>query len=430
MPGPGWSKNLQAAERLADFDPALGAAMRAEGERQAAFLELIASENYVSAEVLAAQGSVLTNKYADGYPGRRDYSGCELVDVVERLAIARAQALFGAAYVNVQPYSGSQANEAAYFALLDDGDTLLGMAAGHGGHVTHGNRESFSGRHYRAVEYGVDPVSAEIDYEAVARLARESRPKLIVAGFSAYSKIVDWRRFRAIADEVGAHLLIDIAHVAGLIAAGLYPNPLSLADVVTTTTHKTLRGPRGGMLLARENPELAARLDAAVYPGIQGGPLMHVIAAKAVALKEALHPQFRLYQQRVLANAKRMAQVLAERGYAVRGGGTDNHMLLVDVAPHGLDARTVADALERAHIAINTIRLPGAAPAPAPPTGIRIGTPAVTTRGLREPEAGQLAHRVADILDAPDSELVIASVRAEVAALCRRFPIYQAAAHG
>jgi len=415
---------LQAADRLFELDPALAAAVRAEAERQESFLELIASENYVSPAVLAAQGSVLTNKYADGYPGRRDYSGCEHVDVVERLAIERARTLFGAAYANVQPYSGSQANEAAYFALLEDGDTLLGMASGHGGHITHGHCASFSGRHYRVVEYGVDSASAAIDYDAVAALARESRPKLIVAGFSAYSRVIDWRRFRAIADDVGARLLADVAHVAGLIAAGLYPNPLPFADVVTTTTHKTLRGPRGGMILAGADAELAARLDAAVYPGIQGGPLMHVIAAKAVALGEALTPEFRLYQQRVLANAKRMARALDERGHAVRGGGTDNHMLLVDVGARGRAASTVADALERAHIAVNAIRLPGGAAAPAPATGIRLGTPAVTTRGLREPDAEQLAHCVADILDDPGSERVAKRVAAVVAALCRRFPVY------
>ena len=414
-------------------DAAVAAALAGERARQEQFLELIASENYVSPRVLAAQGSVLTNKYADGYPGRRQYSGCEFADAVERLAVERALRLFGAEYANVQPYSGTQANAAVYAALLEPGETLLGMRAAHGGHVTHGDGASFSGRQYRAVHYGVDAATGEIDYEEAAAQARAHRPRLIVAGFSAYSRIIDWRRLRAIADEAGAYFVADMAHVAGLVAAGLYPNPVPIADVVTTTTHKTLRGPRGGMILARD-ASLAARLDAAVYPGTQGGPLMHVIAAKAVALGEAATPQFRLYQQRVLANARVAARVLAERSFAVRAGGTDNHMVLVDLAAHGVDARAAEAALERAHIAVNAIPLPAPREAVAPrstpvgaasaATGLRIGTPAVTTRGLREPEIEQAAHWIADICADLGSTAAIERVRAGVLGLCARFPVY------
>jgi glycine hydroxymethyltransferase len=415
---------LFADERIAPFDGELAAALDGERRRQERFIELIASENYVSPRVLEAQGSQLTNKYADGYPGRRDYSGCEFADVAERLAIERAKTLFGAAYANVQPYSGSQANAAAYAALLDSGDTLLGMRAAHGGHITHGDSRSFSGQQYRAVHYGLDAATGEIDYDEAAALARTHRPRVIVAGFSAYSRIVDWRRFRAIADEIGAYLIADIAHVAGLIAAGLYPNPVPIADVTTTTTHKTLRGPRGGMILAGANAELARRIDAAVYPGTQGGPLMHVIAAKAVAFKEAMQPQFRLYQQRVLANARCMSRVLIERGYTVLGGGTDNHMLIVDLAERGPAAKAAEAVLEQAHIAINCIYVPGRPSAPAPPSGLRLGTPAVTTRGLREPEAEQLAHWVADLLDDVAADRVVARVRRAVLDLCARLPVY------
>jgi glycine hydroxymethyltransferase len=416
-------------ERISSFDADLAQALRGEQLRQETFVELIASENYVSPRVLEAQGSQLTNKYADGYPGRRDYSGCEFADAAERLAIERAKTLFGAAYANVQPYSGSQANAAAYAALLDNGDTLLGMQSAHGGHITHGNSCSFAGRQFRAVSYGVSTDTGEIQYDEVEALAREHRPRVIVAGFSAYSRIVDWRRFRAIADEVGAYLVADMAHVAGLVAAGLYPNPVPIADVTTTTTHKTLRGPRGGMVLTRA-AEIAARIDAAVYPGTQGGPLMHVIAAKAVAFKEAMQPQFRLYQQRVLANARRMAQVLVERGYAVRSGGTDNHMLLVDLGDHGVTAKSAEAALERAHIAVNCIRVPGGPASPAVPSGLRIGTPAVTTRGIREAEAAELANWVADILDRADSVEAVDRVRTRVLDLCARFPVYARPAQG
>jgi glycine hydroxymethyltransferase len=408
-------------ENIARFDAELAAALAGERERQERFLELIASENYVSPCVLEAQGSVLTNKYADGYPGHREYSGCEFADAVESLAVERAKRLFGAAYANVQPYSGSQANAAVYAALLDSGETLLGMRAAHGGHITHGDPRSFAGKQFRAVNYGVEPGTGEIAYDEVAALARAHEPRVIVAGFSVYSREIDWRRFRAIADEVGAYLVADMAHVAGLVAAGLYPNPVGIADVTTTTTHKTLRGPRGGMILAREG--LAERLDAAVYPGIQGGPLMHVIAAKAVAFKEAMEPEFRLYQQRVLANARSMAAVLAERGFTVRAGGTENHMLIVDLADRGMDARTAEAALERAHIAVNSVHVPGRPP-PAPPTGIRLGTPAVTTRGLREAEVERLGHWVAEVWEQAGSAAALARVRAAVLELCAEFPVY------
>ena len=412
-----------ADDRIASFDPELDAALRGERARQERFLELIASENYVSPRVLEAQGSVLTNKYADGYPGRREYSGCEPADVAETLAIERAKLLFGAAFANVQPYSGTQANAAVYAALLEPGDTLLGMRAAHGGHITHGDARSFSGKQFRAIAYGVDPATGEIDYDGVAELARAHRPRVIVAGFSAHSRSVDWRRFRAIADEVDARFLADMAHVAGLVAAGLYPNPVPLADVTTTTTHKTLRGPRGGVILVRDDAELARRIDAAVYPTIQGGPLMHVIAAKAVALKEALEPEFRLYQQRVLANARCIAQVLAARGFALAGGGTDNHMVIADLGAPGVDATEAERALERAHIAVNCIPFPGGG-ASARRRGIRIGTPAVTTRGLRETEMERLAHWLADVCEAPHETAIIERVREGVLEMCARFPVY------
>lgn len=407
---------------LAGFDAELAAAVAAEGRRQEEYVELIASENYVSRRVLEAQGSVLTNKYADGLPGRRTYRGCEHVDVAETLAIERAKRLFGAAYANVQPYSGSQANEAAFAALLEPGDTVLGMDPAQGGHRTHGDRSNFSGHLYEAVFYGVDPATGGLDYEAVAELAKRCKPKLVVAGFSAYSGIVDWRRFRAIADSVGARLLVDMAHVAGLVAAGLYPNPVPVADVATTTTHKTLRGPRGGMILAREAGELARRLDAAVFPGIQGGPLMHVVAAKAAAFLEALQPEFADYQRRVLENAKCLAAGLAERGYAIVSGGTENHMLLVALPPGGPVGDAAEAALERAHIAVN------GAPVPSPggrwSRGLRLGTAAVTTRGFGATEIATVATGVADVLDDAGSETQIARVRDRIRDLCARFPVY------
>jgi glycine hydroxymethyltransferase len=417
------------ARTLADFDPDLARGLAAEREREEAYLELIASENYVSPRVLAAQGSELTNKYADGYPGHRHYAGCEPADVAETLAIERAKELFGAGYANVQPYSGSQANLAAYLALLEPGDTLLGMRPAHGGHRTHGARENLSGSLYRVVPYDV-VAAGEIDYAQVAALARQHRPKLVVAGFSAYSRVLDWGRFREIADSVGARLLADLAHVAGLVAAGLYPSPVALADVTTTTTHKTLRGPRGGMILAPRESALTARLDEAVFPGTQGGPLMHVIAAKAVAFREALAPEFKDYQRQTLANARLLAAELIARGYPVLTGGTDNHMLLVDLRGSRLDAVAAERALHAAHITVNRASLPGETG--SEPTqgsgGLRLGTPAVTTRGLREPEIRTLAGWIADLLDARGAADAVARIRTAVLEMCTAFPVYNDAA--
>ena len=409
-------------------DPALARALAAERTRQETFLELIASENYVSPRVLEAQGSVLTNKYADGYPGRRFYSGCEHVDVVEQLAIERACALFGAAHANVQPYSGSQANVAAFLALAAPGDTLLAMDPAAGGHRTHGAADNITGQIFTVRHYGVDPESGLIDYDAVERLARKSRPKIVVAGFSAYSRVVDWQRFREIADEVGAALVADMAHVAGLVAAGLYPNPVPIADVTTSTTHKTLRGPRGGLILTRDRA-LGERVDAAVYPGNQGGPLAHVIAAKAAAFGEAMRPEFEAYQRAVIANAQWLAGGLARRGYAVVGGGTDNHMVLIDLGRSGgrgtsaEESATAEAALERAHLAVNRITVPGQA-AGTPPRGLRLGTPAVTTRGLTVAEIDRLTGWVGDVLDSPDDEEIIEYVRNGALELCAAFPVY------
>ncbi len=413
-------------DRIAGFDDELKAAMDAELARQEAHIELIASENYTSPRVLEAQGSVLTNKYAEGYPGKRYYGGCEHVDVVERLAIERAKELFGADYANVQPHSGSQANAAVYMALLEPHDTVLGMSLAHGGHLTHGAKVNFSGKTYNAVQYGLDEATGEIDYAQVEALAREHKPKMIVAGFSAYSRVVDWKRFREIADLVGAKLFVDMAHVAGLVAAGLYPNPLPYADVVTTTTHKTLRGPRGGLILARANPDLEKKLNAIVFPGIQGGPLMHVIAAKAVALKEALQPEFRAYQEQVLKNARAMAGAFMERGYKIVSGGTDDHLFLVDLVDKGLTGKAADAALGAAHITVNKNAVPNDPQSPFVTSGIRIGTPAITTRGLKEAEARELTGWICDVLDNIEDESVIAAVREKVGAMCARFPVYPA----
>ena len=375
--------------------------------------------------MLQAQGSVLTNKYAEGYPGKRYYGGCEHVDVVEQLAIDRACELFGADYANVQPHSGSQANVAAFAALMQPGDTLLGMSLAHGGHLTHGASVSFSGRIYRAVQYGLDIDTGEIDYEEVARLAREHRPKVIVAGFSAYSRIVDWRRFREIADETGAAFVVDMAHVSGLVAAGLYPSPLPWADVVTTTTHKTLRGPRGGLILAKSNPELEKKLNFNVFPVGQGGPLMHVIAAKAVCFKEAMGEDFKAYQAQVLANARAMAQAFIERGFDVVSNGTDDHLFLLSLIRQGITGKDADAALGRAHITVNKNAVPNDPNPPFVTSGLRIGSPAVTTRGLREPEMQALAGWMCDILEDLDNESLIASVREKVLALCGKFPVYR-----
>jgi glycine hydroxymethyltransferase len=410
--------------KIAGFDPELATAINAERQRQEDHIELIASENYASPRVLEAQGTVLTNKYAEGYPGKRYYGGCEHVDVAEQLAIDRAKKLFGAAYANVQPHSGSQANAAAYLALANPGDTLLGMSLDHGGHLTHGAKVNFSGKVFKAVQYGLDATTGEIDYAQVERLAHEHRPRLIIAGFSAYSRVVDWQRFRRISDSVGAVFVVDMAHVAGLVAAGIYPNPVPHADVVTTTTHKTLRGPRGGLILARPSDEIHKKLNSLVFPGTQGGPLMHVIAAKAVALLEALQPEFATYQKQVLANARAMAGALAKRGYKIVSGGTDNHLFLVDLIDKAITGKDADAALGRTHITVNKNAVPNDPRPPAITSGLRIGTPAATTRGFKEAEVIDLAGWIADVLDANGSEDVVTRTRAKVGEVCRRFPVY------
>jgi glycine hydroxymethyltransferase len=409
---------------IAGFDPELAQAIAGELGRQEDHIELIASENYASPRVLEAQGSVLTNKYAEGYPGKRYYGGCEFVDIAETLAIDRAKQLFGAAYANVQPHSGSQANAAVYFALLSPGDTILGMSLDHGGHLTHGAKVNFSGKFFKAFQYGLVAETGVIDYEQVERLAQEHRPKMIVAGFSAYSRVIDWARFRGIADSVGAYLFVDMAHVAGLIAAGEYPNPVPFADVVTTTTHKTLRGPRGGLILARPHPDLHKKLNSMVFPGIQGGPLMHVIAAKAVAFLEALQPEFKTYSAQVVANARAMTKVLQQRGYKIVSGGTDNHLFLLDLIDKNITGKDADAALGLAHITVNKNAVPNDPRPPSISSGLRIGTPAVTTRGFKEPEVQQLSGWIADVLDHLGDESTLSRVRADVVAICRRFPVY------
>ncbi len=406
------------------FDQELSEALKGERRRQEEHIELIASENYASPRVLEAQGSVLTNKYAEGYPGRRYYGGCEFVDVVEQLAIDRAKRLFGAAYANVQPHSGSQANAAVYLALIQPGDTILGMSLDHGGHLTHGAKVNFSGKLFRAVQYGVRPDTGEIDYDEVRRLAETERPKLIVAGFSAYSRAIDWARFAVIARSVGAYFVVDMAHVAGLVAMGLYPDPIPHADVVTTTTHKTLRGPRGGLILARENEEIARKLNSTIFPGTQGGPLMHVIAAKAVALLEALQPEFKSYQEQVLKNARAMCARLAARGYDIVSGGTDNHLFLVDLKRRPITGKEADAALGRANITVNKNAVPNDPRPPAVASGLRIGTPASTTRGFKEREIEQVADLIADVLDANGADAAVEQVRPRVLELCRRYPVY------
>jgi glycine hydroxymethyltransferase len=410
--------------QIAGFDDELWAVMGAERRRQEEHIELIASENYASPRVLQAQGSVLTNKYAEGYPGKRYYGGCEFVDEAERLAIERAKQLFGADYANVQPHSGSQANGAVFMALLEPHDTVLGMSLAHGGHLTHGAKVNFSGKLYNSVQYGLEETTGEIDYEQVEALALEHRPKLIVAGFSAYSRIVDWQAFREIADRVGAYLLVDMAHVAGLVAAGLYPNPAPVADVVTSTTHKTLRGPRGGLIVARSNPSLEKKLNSLVFPGTQGGPLMHVIAAKAVAFKEALQPAFGDYQAQVVKNAQGMAEVCLARGYKIVSGGTDNHLFLLDLIDKGITGKAADAALGRANITVNKNAVPNDPQSPFVTSGLRIGTPAVTTRGFGAAEVRELTGWICDILDDLDNVAVIERVKQQVLQLCRRFPVY------
>ena len=406
------------------FDDEVWRAIRSENERQEQHIELIASENYASPRVLEAQGCVMTNKYAEGYPGKRYYGGCDNVDAVESLAIERAKQLFGADYANVQPHSGSQANAAAYMALLDAGDCVLGMSLSDGGHLTHGSAVNFSGKLYRSVQYGVDLECGLIDYEAVRQLALEHRPKLVVAGFSAYSRKIKWEKFREIADEVGAYLLVDMAHVAGLVAAGLYPNPVAIADVTTSTTHKTLAGPRGGMILARSNPVVEKKLNSALFPGLQGGPLMHVIAAKAVCLKEAMSEEFREYQRRVVANAQSMAEEFKSRGYKVVSGGTDNHLLLIDLIDKEITGKAADEALDRSNITVNKNTVPNDPRSPFVTSGLRLGTPAITRRGLGIPECRKLTSWMCDILDDISNDNMIASVRLKVIDLCKQFPVY------
>ncbi|MGH8656576.1 MAG: serine hydroxymethyltransferase [Gammaproteobacteria bacterium] len=409
---------------IAGFDDELWRAMEGERRRQEEHIELIASENYTSPRVLQAQGSVLTNKYAEGYPGKRYYGGCEYVDGVEQLAIDRAKALFGADYANVQPHSGSQANGAVYLALIQPGDPIMGMSLAEGGHLTHGAPVNVSGRIFKAVQYGLNPKTEEIDYDLAEKLALEHKPKLIMTGFSAYSRVVDWQRFRAIADKVGAYMVADIAHVAGLVAAGLYPSPVQIADVTTTTTHKTLRGPRSGLILAKANEEIEKKLSFMVFPAYQGGPLMHVIAGKAVAFKEATQPEFKVYQQQVMDNAKAMAAVCMERGLNIVSGGTDNHLFLLNLIDKGLTGKEVDAALGRANITVNKNAVPKDPQSPFVTSGIRIGTPAMTTRGFKQAEARQVAGWICDIVDNTKDESVIERVKGEVLALCKRFPVY------
>jgi glycine hydroxymethyltransferase len=414
-----YSKNMC----IATFDQEISAAINKEASRQEDHIELIASENYTSPRVLEAQGSILTNKYAEGYPGKRYYSGCEYVDEAETLAITRAKQLFGAAYANVQPHSGSQANAAAYMALINPGDTILGMGLNEGGHLTHGASVSSSGKFYKSYHYGVKS-NGEIDYDQVASLAQEHKPKLIIAGFSAYSRIVNWQAFREIADRVDAYFLADIAHVAGLVCTGLYPSPVNIADVTTTTTHKTLRGPRGGMILAKSNPELEKKLNSAVFPGSQGGGLMHVVAAKAVAFKEASLPEFKTYQQQVLKNAKHFANRLIERGFNIVSGGTDNHLFLLSLIGKNITGKDADNALSQANITVNKNTVPGDPLSPTITSGIRIGTPAITTRGFKEPEIDLIINWICDVLNDINSQATIDRARSEVLELCSKFPVY------
>jgi len=409
---------------VAEFDPEISNAIAQEDARQEAHIELIASENYCSPAVMEAQGSKLTNKYAEGYPGKRYYGGCEYVDVIEQLAIDRAKELFGADYANVQPHAGSQANSAVYLALLNPGDTVLGMSLAHGGHLTHGAKVSFSGKTYNAIQYGLNPQTGEIDYEEVERLALEHKPRMIVAGFSAYSQIVDWQRFRDIADKVGAYLFVDMAHVAGLVAAGVYPSPVQIADVTTTTTHKTLRGPRSGLILAKANEEIEKKLQSAVFPGNQGGPLVHAVAAKAICFKEAMTPEYKEYQKQVVVNAKAMAEVLIARGYDVVSGGTENHLFLLSLIKQDVTGKDADAWLGAAHITVNKNAVPNDPRSPFVTSGVRIGTPAVTTRGFGVTEVRDLAGWIADILDAKGDETVINTVKGKVEAVCAKFPVY------
>jgi glycine hydroxymethyltransferase len=415
-----FSKDMQ----IAGYDDALWSAIEQEGRRQEEHIELIASENYTSPRVMQAQGSKLTNKYAEGYPHKRYYGGCEFVDIAEELAIERLKQLYGADYANVQPHSGSQANAAVFMALIQPGDTILGMSLAHGGHLTHGAKPNFSGKIYNAVQYGLNPETGLLDYDEIERLAKEHKPKMIIGGFSAYSRVVDWQRYRDIADSVGAYLVVDMAHVSGLVAAGVYPSPVQIADVTTSTTHKTLRGPRGGIILAKKNEEIEKKLNSLVFPGTQGGPLMHVIAAKAVAFKEALEPEFKTYQAQVIENARAMAQVFIDRGYDVVSGGTDNHLALISFLRAGLTGKDVDAWLGAANITVNKNAVPNDTQSPFVTSGIRIGTPAVTTRGFGKAECTELAGWMCDVIDSRGDQAVIDGVKAKVLALCAKFPVY------
>lgn len=415
---------FKKSDSIADIDADLWAAMQAETLRQEEHIELIASENYTSARVMQAQGSALTNKYAEGYPGKRYYGGCEYVDIAEALAIDRAKELFGADFANVQPHSGSQANAAVYMGLLNPGDTVLGMSLAHGGHLTHGASVNFSGKIYNAVQYGLNEETGEVDYDQVEALAKEHKPKMIVAGFSAYSRIMDWQRFRDIADSVGAYLLVDMAHVAGLVAAGVYPSPVQIADVTTTTTHKTLRGPRGGLILAKANKDIEKKLNSTIFPGIQGGPLMHIIAAKAVALKEAMSPEFKTYQQQVVKNAFVMAETFKENGYKVVSNGTENHLFLLDLVDKGITGKQADAALGRANITVNKNAVPNDPRSPFVTSGLRLGSPAVTTRGFKEAEIILMVGWMCEVLADIENEAVIQAVKEKVTALCKQFPVY------
>lgn len=415
------------SQTIADFDPELWTAIQKEERRQEEHIELIASENYTSPMVMAAQGTKLTNKYAEGYPGKRYYGGCEYVDQAEALAIERAKQLFGADYANVQPHSGSQANAAVYQALCAPGDTILGMSLAHGGHLTHGASVNFSGKTYHAVQYGLNPETGEVDYDEVERLALEHKPRMIIAGFSAYSQIMDWNRFREIADKVGAYLFVDMAHVAGLVAAGVYPSPVQIADVTTSTTHKTLRGPRGGIILAKANEEIEKKLNSAVFPGGQGGPLMHVIAAKALSFKEAMSDEYKAYQKQVVVNAKAMAATFIERGIKIVSGGTENHLMLVDLIGKEYTGKDADAALGEANITVNKNSVPNDPRSPFVTSGLRVGTPAITTRGFGVEETVELTNWMCDVLESLEngtSETVIAEVKAKVLELCKRFPVY------
>ncbi|MFK7793719.1 MAG: serine hydroxymethyltransferase [Gammaproteobacteria bacterium] len=409
---------------ISNFDKELSDAIKSEMQRQEEHIELIASENYASPRVMEAQGTVLTNKYAEGYPAKRYYGGCEHVDTVEQLAIDRLKKLYGADYANVQPHSGSQANAAVFLALLEPNDTVLGMSLAHGGHLTHGSHVNFSGKQFNAVQYGLNTETGEVDYDEVEKLAKEHKPKMIIAGFSAYSRVMDWQRFRDIADSVGAYFLVDMAHVSGLVATGLYPNPVPIADVVTSTTHKTLRGPRGGIIIARENAEITKKLNSAVFPGMQGGPLMHVIAAKAVAFKEALEPEFKAYQQQVVKNAQAMATAFQNRGYDIVSGGTDDHLMLVDLIKKGITGKAADAALGDANITVNKNTVPNDPQSPFVTSGIRVGSPAITTRGFKEAECVELVNWMCDVMDDLENAEVGNRVKQQVLELCKRFPVY------